>query len=158
MQLIVRITFLFLFICTSAQAAQQVYVNSKKVNLYQLDNFRSDVISQLRKGDELNVIKYRDKWVRVKHLSLQGWVPRYSISDTKPRTEKVSFFTRFKRFLRGDSQRARVSTVSTAGGLRGLTDEETENSGNKDYEAVKKMEELLVSEQEVEQFSQEIQH
>ena len=82
-------------------------------------------------------------------------MPKYSISDTRPRTEKVSFFTRLKRFLRSDnSHRARASTVSTAGGLRGLTDEETENSGVRDYESLRKMEQLTVTEKEVEQFSQ----
>jgi len=155
MQALVRITCLFFFICSSSQAAQQAYVNSKKVNLYQQNNFQSNVISQLKKGDELRVIKHQDKWVRVKYLALQGWVPKYSISDTRPRTEKVSFFTRLKRFLRSDnSHRARASTVSTAGGLRGLTDEETENSGVRDYESLRKMEQLTVTEKEVEQFSQ----
>lgn len=159
MQYLVRVTFLFIFFCTSGHAAQQTYVNSKKVNLYQQSNFQSTVITQLKKGDELEVIKHSDKWVRVKYMALQGWVPKYSLSDTKPRAEKVSFFTRLKRFLRSENNhRARVSTVSTAGGLRGLTEENTENSGNKDYEALRKMEQLSVTEQEVEQFSQGIQH
>lgn len=158
MKYLVNILFLFLLVCTSTQAAQLSYVSSKKIKLYQQPNYQSETISQLRKGDELEVIKYNDKWVKVKHKALQGWVPKFSISETRPRTEKLSFLTRLKLFFSNDSRRARVTTVSTAGGVRGLAEEDTENSGNKDFEALQKMEQMSVSEQEVEQFQEGNQH
>ena len=158
MKHLVSVSFLFLLFCTSVQAAQLAYVSSKKGKLYQQPNYNSETVSQLRKGDKLQVIKYDDKWARVKHKALQGWVPKFSISETKPRTEKLSFLTRLKLFFSNDSRRARVTTVSTAGGARGLAEEETENSGNKDYEALNKMEKMSVSEQEVEQFQKGNQH
>ncbi|MDJ0834021.1 MAG: SH3 domain-containing protein [Gammaproteobacteria bacterium] len=152
MKFISRMLIVFAVGIMSAQAAELMYVNSKKAKLYQQASFSAPVISGLSKGNEVEVLTTEGKWMRVKYAALNGWVPRYSLSKSKPSEESVSFFNRIKSFFTSDNKRARVSNVSTAGGVRGLSDGEMETSGNRDYESVEKMEQMTVSEQEVETF------
>lgn len=144
--------FMLLLLLSSAQAADSMYVNSKKIKLYQQPNYNSAVVTQLEKGDQLEVVQQQDKWIQVKHATLSGWVPGYSLTSSKPAEESVSFFNRIKSFFMSDNKRSRVSTISTAGGIRGLSEEEGESAGQKDYEALQKMERMTVSDEEVEKF------
>jgi len=155
MNKIVKLLILVFVFFSSAQAAELAFVNSKKIKLYEQANYKSDFITQLKKGDELEIIKKKNKWVEVKHAALKGWVPAYSISKNKPKIEKLSFFNRLKSFFMGENKRARTSTISTAGGIRGLAEGEEDSSGKKDYESLKKMEKMTVTDEEVEQFVEE---
>ncbi len=146
--------FLSLLI-TTAQAASLMYVNSKKVNIYQQADYKSPVVTELKKGDELQVIQQGDKWIKVKNASVSGWVPGYSLTDNRPSEEKVSIFNRIKNFFGGNKSRSRVSTISTAGGIRGLSEEEGEASGKKDFQEVEKMEQIKVTDEDVEKFEEE---
>jgi uncharacterized protein YgiM (DUF1202 family) len=132
-------------------AADQVYVSSKKVALYQEPSYKAEQLTQMTQGDGMELIEQQGNWYNVQLGGMKGWVPRYSVSETPP-PEKLSFFGRIKRFFSSDSSRARVSSVSTAGGIRGLADGETENSGKRDYEALDEMEKITVNEKEVEEF------
>lgn len=149
---LISTAIMFMLLLSSAQAADSMYVNSKKVKLYQQPNYNAEVVTQLRKGDELQVIRQQEKWMQVRHAALTGWVPGYSVTTSKPAEENISFFNRIKSFFMSDNKRSRVSTISTAGGIRGLSEEEGESSGNKDYEALQKMEKMIVSDEEVEKF------
>jgi len=154
MKLILSFFISLLLVISVAQAAEQVFVSSKKVKLYTGANYSSEAVTELKKGDELNVLSQKGNWMEVQHAAVKGWVPGYSVSKTKPK-EKVSFFNRLKSFFTSDSKRARTSTISTAGGVRGLAEDGEAASGKKDFEAVEKMEQLQVKDEEIEKFVEE---
>ncbi len=90
--------------------------------------------------------------MQIKFTELSGWLSRYSVSQAKPLKEKVSVFSRLKKFFNSDNKRARVTLVSTAGGVRGLTEDESDAAGKSDFKAVATMESITVSEEEIDAF------
>ena len=138
-----------------AQAAETAYISSKQAKIYQEANFKSEIVAELKQNDALEVIENKGLWIQVKKGFVTGWVSKYSITTSQPFTKKISIFDRIKSFFRNDSKRDRVSIVSTVGGVRGLSDDESEASGNKDYQSVEEMESLEVSDEEVDNFVKE---
>ena len=135
-----------------AIAKETVYISNKQVKIYDQANFKSNKIGILKQNEALEVIERKDIWVHVKNEKLQGWVSRYSVSTNKPFKKKVSIFARIKNFFSNKSNRKRVNPVSTAGGVRGLSDEDEEATGKKDYQGVEQMEKVEVSDQDVDEF------
>ena len=74
------------------------------------------------------------------------------MTSGKPYKEKISNFSKIKFFLGGESNRDRMTLVSTAGGVRGLSADDSESAGKKDFKAVENMESIQISELELEQF------
>jgi hypothetical protein len=59
---------------------------------------------------------------------------------------------RLINFFSSENKRDRLTLVSTAGGVRGFSGDETDPSGKKDFESVTKMESVKISQVEVENF------
>jgi uncharacterized protein YgiM (DUF1202 family) len=152
----IRTFFLLLFLLTSLlnglHAEDVAYVSSKKTNIYKEANLNSDLMLVLKQDDEVRVIEQQGVWMQIKFTELSGWLSRYSVSLAKPLKEKVSVFSRLKNFFDSDNKRARVTLVSTAGGVRGLTEEESDAAGKTDFKAVAAMESIRVSEDEIDAF------
>lgn len=136
----------------SAFAAETVYVSSRSAKIYQQATFDSEVITRLERDSEVNVIEHSGIWINVNNADISGWVSRYSMTSGKPFKEKISIFSKIKFFLGGGSNRDRMTLVSTAGGVRGLSADDSESAGKKDFKAVEKMESIQISELELEQF------
>ena len=77
---------------------------------------------------------------------------RYSLTPDKPFEEKVSIFARLKSFFDNGNSRERLTLVSTAGGIRGLSDYDSESPTSKNFDAVSKMETLVISDKELDNF------
>ena len=133
-------------------AAEFVYVSSKQTSLFKEANLNADLITTLQQNDKAEVMDERGVWVLIKVDGKSGWVSRYAVSSEKPFEQKVSVFGRLKNFFREDNKRARVTLVSTAGGVRGLTEAESDAIGKTDFEAVKIMEAVEISEPELDTF------
>jgi len=133
-------------------AAVTLYVSSKQANLYKEANFNSDLIASLRQNDALELIENKGIWMQVNYSDFSGWTSRYSVTSTKPSTQKASISSRLLNFFNNENKRDRLTLVSTAGGIRGFSSDESDASGRKDFESVGKMEAATVSEAEVEQF------
>ena len=152
----IRYFFLPLFLLTGVlnglHAEDVAYVSSKKTNIYKEANLNSDLMIVLKQNDEVQVIEEQGVWMQIKFTELSGWLSRYSVSLAKPLKEKVSVFNRLKNFFSSDNKRARVTLVSTAGGVRGLTEEESDATGKTDFKAVAALESMTVSEDKVDVF------
>lgn len=133
-------------------AAVTLYVSSKQANLYKEANFNSELIARLRQNDAIELIENKGIWMQVNYSDIFGWTSRYSVTSTKPSTEKASISSRLLNFFNNENKRDRLTLVSTAGGIRGFSSDESDASGRKDFESVGKMEAATVSEAEVEQF------
>ena len=148
-----------LLLCTAfmqqALSAETAYVSSKEAKIYQEANFNSAMVAELKQNDALQVIDNKGLWIQVKSGVITGWISKYSVTTTEPIAQKISIFDRIKSFFRSDSRRDRVAIVSTVGGVRGLSEDESDASGKKDYKSVEKMESLEVSDEEVNKFVKE---
>ena len=133
-------------------AGEIVYVSSKHTHIYQNASLSSGLMTVLQKNDEVEVLDQQGVWLQVRASAITGWVSRYSVSSSKPYSQKVSIFALLKNFFRSDNKRARVALVSTAGGVRGLTDEESDAIGKTDFAAVKVMESFELSDTDIDNF------
>jgi hypothetical protein len=136
----------------SVSNAETVYISSKQAKIYQEGNFSSQLVGKLKKSDSVEVVESKGIWIRVKNDNLSGWVTKYSVTSSPPIEIKVSIFARIKNFFRNENKRERIDLVSTAGGVRGLSEGEDGFDNSKNYEAVEQMESIVVSAEEVDQF------
>lgn len=144
--------FLLIGFCNGPHAEDIAYVSSKKTNIYKEANLNSGLMTVLKQNDEVRVIEEQGIWLQIRFVELSGWLSRYSVSLVKPITDKVSVFSRLKNFFSNENKRARVTLVSTAGGVRGLTEEESDASGKTDFQALATMESITASEDELDDF------
>jgi uncharacterized protein YgiM (DUF1202 family) len=128
------------------------YVSSKQTKIYREASLKSDLMTVLQQNEKVLVLDQQGVWWQIKYTEVSGWLSRYSVSSAKPPEEKNSVFSRLQNFFSSDSKRARVTLVSTAGSVRGLTEEQSDALGKTDFEAVSRMEAFLVSEAEVDEF------
>jgi len=133
-------------------ADEIAYVSSKQTKIYKEASLKSDLMTVLEQNEQVLVLDQQGVWWQIKYTELSGWLSRYSVSSARPAEEKNSVFGRLKNFFSSDSKRARVTLVSTAGSVRGLTEEQSDALGKTDFKAVATMEGFLVSEAEVDAF------
>jgi uncharacterized protein YgiM (DUF1202 family) len=139
-----------------AGAANTVYVQSIKSNIYAQPSFSSRVIAVAEKGEALDRVGAQGNWYRISRSGTSGWLLKHTVSDRKP-AEKVSFFSSVFDFFRGKSERRRPSSVVSTAGVRGLTADEKAGMDQNvvaAYEALDRMEEVVVTDDELRTFQQ----
>lgn len=151
------LAFVLLVICVSVVRAETLYVQSQKADVLSEPNFKATSLLTLSKGQEVEKIGGEKNWAQVMVNGQQGWVSAWLLADQAP-MEKVTSLTDTE--LETDNIRTRASTVTTAGAIRGLSDDELsrgEFSGDGDYEELQQMESLLPTEEEVGKFQQTLE-
>lgn len=133
-------------------AIDNMYVSSRTARVYESDNFQSKLLFTLKRNAELDVLEQKGIWIRAQNSDVTGWISKYSLTKDKPLKEKVSIFARLKNFFDNGNSRERLTLVSTAGGIRGLSDYDTESPTSKNFNAVAKMETLVISDTELDDF------
>jgi uncharacterized protein YgiM (DUF1202 family) len=137
-----KILFLFLYSCL----AQEVYFKSLKGKLLAEPKPKSNVISELKRGDKLSLVSKKAGWLSVEYDGKSGWVAKI-LTSKKPPGKKVSLLN--KKVDLSKKARKRASNFSSSAAARGLmpSKEEIEykmQSANK--KALKKMKEFQISE------------
>jgi len=133
-------------------AAETVYVSSKQAKVYKEANFSSDLIASFKQNDAIQLIEHKGIWMQVNYSDIFGWTSQFSVTTIKPSKESISISQRLLNFFNSDNKRDRLTLVSSAGGIRGFSNDETDPSGKKDFESVATMESVKVNEVEVENF------
>ena len=133
-------------------AIDSMYVSSRTARIYESANFQSKLLVTLERNAELDILEQNGIWIRVQNSDVSGWISRYSLTQDKPLQEKVSIFARLKSFFDNGNSRERLTLVSTAGGIRGLSDYDSESPTSKNFDAVETMEKLVISDKDLENF------
>jgi len=133
-------------------AIGNMYVSSRTARVYESANFQSKLLVTLKRNTVLDVLEQKGIWIRARNSDVTGWMSRYSLTPDKPIEEKVSIFARLKSFFDNGNSRERLTLVSTAGGIRGLSDYDSESQTSKNFNAVVKMEAVVISDLELEDF------
>ena len=147
-------TFTLLLLLTVTTAlAETMYIQSKKAKLLSEPNFKSQSITSLEKSSPVDVIQKKGRWTEEQFGNSRGWVSSFILSKNPP-LNRVTI-------LKGDevdlskSARKRASAVTTAGAARGLAaDDRMRNSDlqKTDYMALEKVEEMSVTDEEIDAF------
>ncbi|MES0491704.1 MAG: SH3 domain-containing protein [Leptospirales bacterium] len=138
--------------------AQTLYVSSAKTTLYSEANSEAKKVSELKRGDQLNVVKEQGSWILVRNDNKQGWVKKLFVSTQKP-GDKVSILSESKT-NKNVHIRKRASSDVTAASARGLSQDNegvsTRFRGNRSmleisegYAILETMEVLTIDEEEL---------
>lgn len=148
----VFLLFILVGLSNSLQAAETVYVSSKQAKIYKEASFNSELMTSVKQNDEVELLENKGIWMQVLYFNISGWISRYSVTSSKPPKQKISIFARLKNFFTRDNKRERLVLVSTAGGIRGLSERERDSLGKTNFEDVGKMESMKASEQDIDNF------
>lgn len=144
--------FVGLLVATNTWAAELVYVQSKQAELLAEPRIGAPVVASLQRGTEVKLLDRQNNWYRVERDEAQGWVFRFMLAEHPP-PEKSG--PALRDDIDHEHVRRRASAVVTAGATRGLTPEERSRAheeGLADYSALTHLDDMVVSEKEVEAF------
>ena len=134
-----------------AAHAEFMYVQSFKVKVLVEPSYKSMSVFYVKKGDRLNVLEKRGRWVLVSNGQKSGWMLKFMLANHAPlrRSSVLS-----SNQIIGNVRR-RASAVTTAGAARGLTADQRGRISQKNranYFDLEKLEKLGVKEEEVYKF------
>ena len=67
--------------------AESLYVKSSEARVMKTPSFSATMISKLKQGSEVDVIKRSGSWVEIAYGAEQGWISKFQLgSNTPPRT------------------------------------------------------------------------
>ncbi len=140
----------------AAQAmAETGYVQSRTAKLLASPAARAEVVTELVKGDAVEVVETQGRWLKVSSGDKTGWISKLLVKNQPPKG-KISVLEENKELE--ENARRRASTVSSAAAARGLRNEERARQSDDsvaDFSAVREMESERVSEQEAMEFMEQ---
>ncbi|MCW8956336.1 MAG: hypothetical protein OQL09_05590, partial [Gammaproteobacteria bacterium] len=107
--------------------AEFMYVQSFKVKVQVEPTFKSMSVFYAKKGDRLQVLENRGRWVLVSNGKKSGWMMKFMLAKHTP-VRRVSMLSSNQII---GSVRRRASAVTTAGAARGLTADQRSRIGQK---------------------------
>ena len=148
--------FLFLIVlCVSLPVlAEDIrYIHGKSAKLFSEASFKADVIENIERGRAVNVIEEQKRWDKVQHNNHEGWVSKLQVKK-KPPAQKASLLEKNEQDLSGTARRRASASAPTAAarGLRQDGDNTMDENAQSDFEALNKMENAKVSDQEALEF------
>lgn len=143
---------IFVITATIVQANNIQFVSSRLAPVYVQANLGSRILTRLTRNTEIEVISQKGIWMNVIYADGQGWISRYSVTANSPPETKISILDRLKRFFDNGNSRERLTLISTASGIRGLSDVGHEDTGKKDFTAVQYMESIQPDDHQIAKF------
>ena len=132
--------------------AKTLYIQSMRAKIVDKPSFRAKTILPMRKGDQVNVIKQKGRWIMVSSKGKQGWISKFLVASHSP-VKKINVLVRRNQII--SNVRRRASAVTTAGAARGLSAEQrrrASSKGGSDFVALEKLEQLGITENDVRLF------
>lgn len=142
---------LFLCLMSLSANAEFMYVQSFKVKVQVEPAFKSMPVFYVKKGDRLQVLEKRGRWVLVSNGQKSGWMMKFMLANHSP-VRRVSMIS--SNQIIGNVRR-RASAVTTAGAARGLTADQRSRASQKNranYADLEKLEQIGIEDTEVYQF------
>lgn len=145
-----------LILATTAQATQNLYVQSKTAKIMASPTFNSGVVGRVNRGETLKVIETTEGWYKIEVGSINGWVNRLNVTKEMPK-ERISIVKESDQTISEEARR-RSSALTSAVSARGLSEKERERASSQndpDYPALEKLEDEAKSipEKKVEKFN-----
>lgn len=139
----------------SISLAESLYfVQSETAKIMSQPSFRSDILAQVGFGEKLNATGKEGNWIKVQVGNKAGYVSALLVSSHAPM--KKTGVVKADGAEIDQGVRRRASSYSSAAAARGLTKDDrkrADEEGKADYDAVKKMESVTVTDESVTRFS-----
>lgn len=151
MKQLVFILAIMVFFVNAAEA-KTMYIQSMTAKLVDTPNFRSKIVLVMQKGDQVELVQQRGRWLKVSSQGKQGWISKFLVANHPP-VKKINVLARQNQIV--TNVRRRASAVSTAGAARGLSAEQRRRASSKggaNFIALEKLEMLGVTEEDLRLF------
>lgn len=138
---------------TVLHAEPVYYVQSINAKIWLSASFKSKVIAEAGKGEMLTSTGEEGSWVKVKIAGKEGYVPSLLLSTHPPLAKTVVIKGEDSEIKLG--VRRRASSYTSAAAARGLTREDRQRADveeGTDYGALRNMESLTFTDDEIKQF------
>lgn len=154
------LTGLFLSIRLLAAEPSSVFVQSQSTQLRQDPSATSAALMDLKRGDELLVLKKEGMWLQVKvNNQTEGWVPKILTSTVKPLGQAQLLKDTAKIDSSAKTSRRRTTDYAVSAATRGLSASERHRPGDENFrsnrKAVDELEKVQLSPQQIKNFKDE---
>jgi len=143
-----------LFSVSIGHAENFYFVQSETAQIMSQPSFKSEIVTQVGFGEKLSATGKVGNWVKVMVGSKAGYISTLLVSNHAP-MKKVGIVKADGAEI-DQGVRRRASSYSSAAAARGLTKDDrkrADEEGKADYAAVKKMESVTITDDEVTRFS-----
>ena len=141
--------FVLLLSVTGFANAKTLYIQSMRAKMVDKPTFRAKTILNMRKGDQVTVIKKKGRWINISSKGKQGWISKFLVANHPP-VKRINVLVRKNQIV--SNVRRRASAVTTAGAARGLSAEQrrrASSKGGSNFVALEKLEMLGITENDV---------
>ena len=144
----ITVCFLIAVFWSLPAFAGELYVKGVKANIMEKPSFKAKVLAKAARGEILQEIERKGKWVKVGYKGKSGWISTLVVSSA-PSMARVSLLAGGKSLEK--NARRRASAFTSVAAARGLTDYDRTRRGKDftvDYDALKWMEKFEIEEAE----------
>lgn len=153
---------LLFYIPLSAEEFSRVFVQAQSTQLRKEASTTASSLMDLKRGDELLVLKKEGLWLQVKvNNQIDGWVPKILTSTIKPLGQAQLLKDTAKMDSTAKTSRRRTTDYAVSAATRGLSASERHRPGDESFrsnrEAVEELEKIQLTPQQIKNFKTEAQ-
>jgi hypothetical protein len=146
----------FSLLFSSVVLAESGYVQARQAELFAEPSLKAAVVAVAHKGDVVSIEQQQGRWLKVKFGDKSGWVSKLLVGSEPPKG-KITVLDEGGQSL-DQTTRRRASATAAAAAARGLRSDERARQSDgtaMDFNALKKVDENSVSEDEALKFQQQ---
>jgi len=153
---------LFMSLHVGAADPTTIYIQSQSTQLRKEPQSNAPAVVELKRGDELTVLKREGMWIQVKATNQsEGWVPKILTSTMKPVGQAQLLKDTANIDSNAKTSRRRTTDYAVSAATRGLSATERHRPGDENFrsnrKAVDELEKIQVSPQQIKTFKDEAQ-
>lgn len=146
---------IFLLLISAAAQAENSYIQARQAQLFAKPSLKASVVTVSHKGDEVVIEQRQGRWVKVKLGDKSGWVSRLLLGKAPPK-EKITVLDDGQGLEQSARRRASATAATAAArGLRGEERARQSDAAASNFDALQKVEQEGVSEDEALHFMQQ---
>lgn len=151
------LTLIMVLFSSTVLSNTNLYIQSVKAKLLEEPNFKSQLVIELKRGTQVQLIEKSGRWIKVKYETSEGWLSSLLVSSNPP-LEKKSVLKGQEKIIKSMARR-RASSNSTAAATRGLRKSDrarASDDSHADYQALEQVDSIKIKDAEAWQFHKEI--
>jgi len=153
---LVLFSLFLVLLASTAFADESLYVQPFRIKIFTKPSIASEVIGQVDSGFQFVSTGKEGKWVKLDFRGKQGFIPAVQTSKTPPLGRRIA--QTFDTSPKLDSRERASSSSAVVAGMKGLTYEDrarVTQGERSDFEALDKVEAIIISPDELKQFQLE---
>ncbi len=147
---------IFGMLCANFALAETGYIQARQAKIYAAPSLKAEPVASVEKGTAVEIDERQGRWLKVHVARHQGWVSSLLVGSNPP-IKKITVLDDGAPTL-DETARRRASAATSAAAPRGLRSEDRarqSDEGAANFDAVRQMETMGVSEEEAAKFAEE---